>query len=148
MLDEEHLMGAGREAGDRLCQFVLEEGQPVAVLVWCAAAWHLKGRDDRIGWDAVTRAQRLMLLGGIKHVPHVDDLSVRLASGELAVWLQEGALNGGWAPAAASPERCISSGVATCRTRCRLSSMWSIAARAWIGRENAETPRCEKFDWK
>ena len=62
MLDEEHLMGAGREAGDRLCQFVLEEGQPVAVLVWCAAAWHLKGRDDRIGWDAVTRAQRLKLV--------------------------------------------------------------------------------------
>jgi hypothetical protein len=62
MLDEEHLLGAGREAGDRLCQFVLEEGQPVAVLVWCAAAWHLKDRDERIGWDAVTRSQRLKLV--------------------------------------------------------------------------------------
>ena len=49
MLDVEHLLGAGREAGDRLCQFVLEEGQPVAVLVWCAEAWHLKDRDERIG---------------------------------------------------------------------------------------------------
>lgn len=62
MLDEEHLLGAGREAGDRLCQFVLEDGQPVAVLVWCAAAWHLKDRDERIGWDAVTRSQRLKLV--------------------------------------------------------------------------------------
>ena len=25
MLDEEHFLGAGREAGDRLCQFVLED---------------------------------------------------------------------------------------------------------------------------
>jgi len=25
MLDEEHQLGAGREAGDRLCQFILEE---------------------------------------------------------------------------------------------------------------------------
>ena len=39
MLDEEHFLGAGREAGDRLCQFVIEEGKVVAVLIWCAAAW-------------------------------------------------------------------------------------------------------------
>jgi hypothetical protein len=62
MLDEEHLLGAGREAGDRLCQFVLEDGAPAAVLVWCAAAWHLKDRDMQIGWDAVTRSQRLKLV--------------------------------------------------------------------------------------
>ena len=62
MLDEEHLLGAGREAGDRLCQLVLEDGQPVAVLVWCATAWHLKDRDEQIGCDAVTRSQRLKLV--------------------------------------------------------------------------------------
>ena len=45
-----------------MCQFVLEDGQPVAVLVWCAAAWHLKDRDERIGWDAMTRSQRLKLV--------------------------------------------------------------------------------------
>jgi len=45
-----------------LCQFVLEDGQPVGLLVWCAAAWHLKDRDERIGWDAVTRSQRLKLV--------------------------------------------------------------------------------------
>jgi hypothetical protein len=62
MLDEEHLLGAGREAGDRLCQFILEEDDIVAVLIWCAAAWHLKDRDKMIGWDPVTRSQRLKLV--------------------------------------------------------------------------------------
>ena len=62
LLDEEHLLGAGREAGDRLCQFILEENEIVAVLIWCAAAWHIKDRDVIIGWDPVTRSQRLKLV--------------------------------------------------------------------------------------
>ncbi|MFT6862099.1 MAG: hypothetical protein ACJAVK_000653 [Akkermansiaceae bacterium] len=62
LLDEEHFLGAGREAGDRLCQFIREDGQVVAVLIWCAAAWHLKGRDETIGWDPVTRSHRLKLV--------------------------------------------------------------------------------------
>ena len=62
MLDEEHFLGAGREAGDRLCQFLIEDGRVVAVLIWCAAAWHLKDRDTIIGWDPVTRSQRLKLV--------------------------------------------------------------------------------------
>jgi len=62
LLDEEHLLGAGREAGDRLCQFVIKEDEVVAVLVWCAAAWHLQDRDTMIGWDPVTRSQRLKLV--------------------------------------------------------------------------------------
>lgn len=61
-LGREHGLGAGSEAGDRLCQLVLEEGKLVAVLVWCAAAWHLKGRDEEVGWDAVTRSERLKLV--------------------------------------------------------------------------------------
>lgn len=60
-LGREHGLGAGREAGDRLCQLVLEDGKLVAVLVWCAAAWHLKARDETVGWDAVTRSRRLKL---------------------------------------------------------------------------------------
>jgi len=58
----EHGLGAGREAGDRLCQLIKEEGRLVAVLVWCAAAWHLKVRDETVGWDAVTRSKRLKLV--------------------------------------------------------------------------------------
>jgi hypothetical protein len=37
-LGREHGLGAGREAGDRLCQLVWENGKLVAVLVWCPAA--------------------------------------------------------------------------------------------------------------
>jgi hypothetical protein len=52
-LGREHGLGAGSEAGDRLCQMVMEEGKLAGVLVWCAAAWHLKDRDEAVGWDAV-----------------------------------------------------------------------------------------------
>lgn len=61
-LGREHGLGAGREAGDRLCQLVYEGGELVAVLVWCAAAWHLKDRDQFVGWDPVTRSERLKLV--------------------------------------------------------------------------------------
>ena len=61
-LGREHGLGAGREAGDRLCQLVRQDGRLVAVLVWCAAAWHLKARDETVGWDAVTRSKRLKLV--------------------------------------------------------------------------------------
>jgi hypothetical protein len=62
ILDEEHLLGAERKAGDRLCQFVPGHGQPVAALVRGAAVWHIEDRDERIGWGAMTRSQRLKLI--------------------------------------------------------------------------------------
>ena len=34
----------------------------MAVLVWCAAAWHLQARDQTVGWDPVTRSKRLKLV--------------------------------------------------------------------------------------
>jgi hypothetical protein len=49
ILDDEHFIGAGHEAIDRLYQFVLEGGNVVAVMIWCAAAWHLKDRDAIVG---------------------------------------------------------------------------------------------------
>jgi len=61
-LGREHGLGAGREAGDRICQMVYENGKLAAVLVWCAAAWHLKDRDEAVGWDAVMRSERLKLV--------------------------------------------------------------------------------------
>jgi hypothetical protein len=49
MLDEEHFLGAGRGGGDdRFCQFVIEEGKVVAVLIWCAAARHLNDRPKKL----------------------------------------------------------------------------------------------------
>lgn len=40
----------------------MEQGKLAGVLVWCAAAWHLKDRDEAVGWDAVTRSERLKLV--------------------------------------------------------------------------------------
>jgi len=90
MLDEEHLLGAGREAGDRLCQFILEEDEIVAVLIWCAAAWHLQDRDTMIGWDPVTRSQRLKLVVQLRRFL-VPEKSRRpnLASQSLGLALRE-----------------------------------------------------------
>jgi hypothetical protein len=98
MLDEEHLLGAGREAGDRLCQFALEEDRIVAVLIWCAAVWHLQDRDTLIGWDPVTRSQRLKLFVQLRRFlvvgktrrPNLASQCLCLALRELpARWLAE-----------------------------------------------------------
>lgn len=61
-LGEEHFLGPAKTAGERLFQVVYEDDQPVAVLVWAASAWHLKDRDEWIGWDPLTRARRLKLV--------------------------------------------------------------------------------------
>jgi hypothetical protein len=98
MLDEEHFLGAGREAGDRLCQFVIEQGEVVAVLIWCAAAWHIKDRDTLIGWDPVTRSKRLKLVVQLRRFlvperarrPNLASQCLGLALRELpAQWLDE-----------------------------------------------------------
>lgn len=90
MLNEEHFLGAGREAGDRLCQFVTEQGKVVAVLIWCAAAWHLKDRDAMIGWDPVTRSQRLKLVVQLRRFLVLEEARYpNLASQCLGLGLRE-----------------------------------------------------------
>lgn len=89
-LDEEHLLGAGREAGDRLCQFILQDGEIVAVLIWCAAAWHLKDRDKMIGWDPVARSQRLKLVVQLRRFLILEKTRrPNLASQSLGLGLRE-----------------------------------------------------------
>lgn len=91
-LGREHGLGAGREAGDRLCQLVFEEGRLAGVLVWCAAAWHLKDRDEMVGWDAVTRSERLKLVVQLRrflvleeaHRPNLASQSLGLGLRKLA----------------------------------------------------------------
>lgn len=88
-LDEEHFLGAGKEAGDRVGQFVLEEGRVVAVMIWCASAWHLKKRDELIGWDPVTRAKRLKLVVQLRRFLVLDEhRRANLASGCLGLALR------------------------------------------------------------
>ena len=65
-LRREHNLGEGALVGDRLCQLIRQDGKLAAVLIWCASAWHLKDRDEAIGWDPVTRSQRLKLVVGLR----------------------------------------------------------------------------------
>jgi hypothetical protein len=89
-LGREHGLGAGSEAGDRLCQLVIEDGKLAGVLVWCAAAWHLKDRDEAVGWDPVTRSERLKLVVQLRRFLVLEEARrPNLASQCLAAGLNE-----------------------------------------------------------
>ena len=62
LLEAEHFLGPRFPAGDRLYQVAEQDGQWVGLLLWCAPALHLKDREAWIGWDPLTRAQRLKLI--------------------------------------------------------------------------------------
>jgi hypothetical protein len=67
----------------------------VAAVVWCAAALHLKDRDAWVGWDAVTRAQRLKLVAQNRRFLVLDAARrPNLASQSLGAALRE--LVGQW----------------------------------------------------
>jgi hypothetical protein len=57
-----HYLPSAQVAGDRGWQIAECEGRWVAVLLWCAAAKRLKAREEWIGWDDRTRAERLKLV--------------------------------------------------------------------------------------
>lgn len=61
-LDGEHYLGSTPPVGDFLRQIVEREGQPVALLVWGAAALKLKDREAWIGWSVSQRGERLKLV--------------------------------------------------------------------------------------
>jgi hypothetical protein len=68
VLNEQHYLKAGRPAGHVLWQGAWERDAEsgierlVAVFCWAGAAKRLKDRDEWIGWDAVTCANRLKLV--------------------------------------------------------------------------------------
>lgn len=61
-LDGDHYLGSTPPVGDFLRQIVEREGQPVALLVWGAAALKLKDREAWIGWSVSQRGERLKLV--------------------------------------------------------------------------------------
>ena len=68
LLDAQHYLRTGRPAGHVLWQGAWERDPEsgtdrlVAVFCWAGAAKRLKDRDEWIGWDAVTCANRLKLI--------------------------------------------------------------------------------------
>lgn len=78
-LNAGHALKAGRPAGHTVWQGVyesdLESGTEslVAALCWSGAALRLKDRDGWIGWDPVTRANRLSLVVQLRRFMVVED---------------------------------------------------------------------------
>lgn len=57
-----HYLPVAAVAGERGWQIAECDGEWVAVILWCAAAKRLKAREEWIGWDPRTRAERLKLV--------------------------------------------------------------------------------------
>src|SRR5271165_6184638 len=88
-LEAEHFLGALRAVGHTLIQFVEQENQVVAVLVWAASAYHLKDRDQWIGWDAITCARRRNLItNNVRFLVREEHRRPNLASQSLAAALK------------------------------------------------------------
>ena len=63
LLEEQHLRGSRRAKGRSVYQVVCDEhGHWVALILWTGSCWHLRPRDESIGWDAATRSERLQLI--------------------------------------------------------------------------------------
>ena len=60
-----HYLGFNRTVGENIRYIIkANDGRPLACLLFGAAAWSCRGRDDYIGWDKNSRRQRLHLLAG------------------------------------------------------------------------------------
>jgi len=62
LLEEQHRLGARNAKGRSLYQVICRQDQWLGLILWTGALWHLKSRDQWIGWDAPLRSERLQLL--------------------------------------------------------------------------------------
>jgi hypothetical protein len=62
LMVENHYLKSARMVGEQLRYVAEYQGQWMALLGWSAAAYHLKGRDGWIGWNANQRRARLHLV--------------------------------------------------------------------------------------
>lgn len=60
LLHRYHYLGYRSAVGENLAYLVSDRtGRPLACLLFGAAAWQCRARDEHIGWDAATRQRRL-----------------------------------------------------------------------------------------
>jgi len=63
ILAQYHYLSFDRTVGQNIKYMVRDKnGRPVALLLYGAAAWKCKGRDDHIGWDPERRQENLQLI--------------------------------------------------------------------------------------
>jgi hypothetical protein len=93
LLDEHHYLGSPKPVGERLYYVVTDaQGQWRAVLIFAAAAKHLRARDQWIGWTDAQREKRLALVvNNIRFLlvpeqtfPNLGTRSLRLALSRLS----------------------------------------------------------------
>ncbi len=64
LIESKHYLHNSRVAGKVVRHVAEYQGQWLGLICWSAAAYHLKARDNWIGWDDHTRRRRLGLLAG------------------------------------------------------------------------------------
>lgn len=62
LVSEHHYLKNANLVGERLCYVAEQNGQWLALLGWSAPAYHIRARDQWIGWDDNQRRGRLRLL--------------------------------------------------------------------------------------
>ena len=63
LLEQQHALGSRRPKGRSLYQVVCDpEGRWIALFLYTGAFWHLRPRDEWIGWDPASRSERLQLI--------------------------------------------------------------------------------------
>jgi len=62
LVTEHHYLKNAHLVGERLCYVVEYQGQWLALLGWSAAAYHIRARDQWIGWNGNQRRARLRLV--------------------------------------------------------------------------------------
>ena len=95
LLDAEHSLGSRRPQGRTLYQVACRGDEWIGLSLWTAAVWHFKSRDQRIGWDPVTRSERLQLVVHQSRFLLLDGArQPNLASNVLAHFLRQ--VSGQW----------------------------------------------------
>ncbi len=62
LVSQRHYLQNANLVGERLCYVAEHQGQWLALLGWSAAAYHIRARDQWIGWNDNQRRGRLPLL--------------------------------------------------------------------------------------
>jgi hypothetical protein len=113
LMGQHHYLKNAHLVGEQLRYVVTFRGQWVALLAWCAAAYHLKGRDTWIGWSDAQRQARLRFVANNARFCLLVERGVfaNLASRALALCTQR--LSSDWQAAYGHPILIVESFVDT-----------------------------------
>ena len=97
LMKERHYLRTHQLVGEQLCYVATFGGQWLALSSWSAAAWHLKGRDQFIGWSAEQcRRRRALLANNARflilpehHLPNLASRVMKLVLQQLSDDWQE-----------------------------------------------------------